>query len=109
MVGFDDDQGTYLIRITNVDTVYVVVGICESIHAMVEHADSAFHGFPLPAIQATFLPFYSRLVSDGVLLATTRMPVSREQFLATLEQAKEQGRVVSCLRQLQVHDGSLKV
>jgi hypothetical protein len=112
VVGYDKDEGTYLIPTSNHDMVYVVVGYrngkhgrTESVYDMVPDPESC------PAITATFLPFYSRLVlSGGVVLAftnTTNILLAQRsnhkaKLLASLEQAKEQGRVVSCLHQLEL-------
>lgn len=100
-----DEEGTYLIPTMNHDTVYCVVGILKKIYYMVPNAAS------FPAIQATFLPFYTRLVTDAVIAMDRYQPCAspslQQQLLATLEEAKEDGRVIRCLRQLQVQGGSL--
>jgi hypothetical protein len=108
VVGLESEHGTgtYLIPTTNHDMVYLVVGRDKSIHDMIPNPESC------KAITATFLPYYSRLVLAGnVIVAHHIAPPSqscREKLLATLEQAKDQGRVVSRFRQLEVRDNSLE-
>ena len=112
-----DDEGTYLVAAQEESAapskrVYQVVGVRSALYPM------CVRDFPRPVLmKLTMLPFYGRLVYDGVCtpagyraVQTGRPAMASvalaERLFQTVETAKAQGCVIQCLRQLEVPGGS---
>ena len=92
-----DDEGTYLVPAENIKRVYQVLGVRNAIYPMV------IRDFPRPVLMTlTMIPFYGRLVYDGVIAPAVRVgtPVGMppmasvamaEQLHQTVQAAKEKG------------------
>jgi MYND finger len=105
-----DEDGTYLVSDTNRAMVYQCVGIRNAIYPMLQQQ------FPdrVVCMNATMIPWYGRLVYDGVLTPphNFRQPLVASEGLASklrehVERAKRRGSVISRLAQLEVPGGSL--
>ena len=111
-----DAKGTYLIPKHNEDMVYQCVGLTTSLHEMVK---SSYGDRPM-VWKVTLIPFYGRLVYDGVVtlgggfnnssqgLAMAASETKARKLRATVEEAKRNRRIVQRLRQLEVEGGSRK-
>jgi len=110
IVGFDQD-GTYLIPDEQREVVYQCVGIVNPIWPMVRANNP--NNFVMMSL--TMIPWYGRLVYDGVLTPPQGLPltpVARDKLQQRLERslarATEEGRVIGRLTQLEVPGGSRK-
>jgi hypothetical protein len=111
-----DARGTYLIPKHNEDMVYQCIGLTSSLHEMVK---STYGDRPM-VWKVTLIPFYGRLVYDGLVtlgggfnsssqgLAMAASETKARKLKATVEEAKRNRRVVQRLRQLEVEGGSRK-
>jgi hypothetical protein len=103
-----ESEGTFLVPTTNLNAVYQCVGTKNPI---------PFDGdYPRPVcMHLTMIPWYGRLVYDGVLTPPAGYarppmvdPEVAKQLRESVEKAKAEGRVISRLRQLEVEGGSRK-
>jgi hypothetical protein len=111
-----DDQGTYLIPQRNEDMVYQCVGLSTSLHEMIQRNDK--YGTRPMVWKVTLIPFYGRLVYDGVVtlvggsniggLAMAASESKTRKLLATVHEAIQNRRIVQRLLQLEVEGGSMK-
>ncbi len=116
-----DDQGTYLIPQKNEDMVYQCVGLSTSLHETIQKK----YGRRPMVWKVTLIPFYGRLVYDGVVtmvsgggasgsaggkggLAMVASESKRHKLLATVHEARQNRRVIQRLMQLEVEGGSLE-
>jgi hypothetical protein len=120
-----DDQGTYLIPQKNEDMVYQCVGLSTSLHGMIQKK----YGSRPMVWKVTLIPFYGRLVYDGVVtlgsggssttsgssgtegrggLAMAASESKRRRLLETVHEAKHNRRVIQRLLQLEVEGGSIE-
>jgi hypothetical protein len=110
-----DARGTYLIPQKNEDMVYQCVGLTTSLHESIE---SRYGKKPM-VWKVTLIPFYGRLVYDGVVtlgggssssqgLAMVANENKAGRLRTTVEEAKHHKRVVQRLLQLEVEGGSLE-
>jgi hypothetical protein len=108
-----DEHGTFLIPQKNEDMVYQCVGIATNLHQMIE---SRYGSRPM-VWKVTLIPFYGRLVYDGVVmlgggssssqgLAMAASESKTRKLQMTIQEAKRHGRVVKRLLQLEVEGGS---
>jgi len=116
IVGCDDqsgDGGTFLVSNYNRHAVYKVFGLRRSLMELME--SSSFDQRPL-LVKLTSIPWYGRLVYDGVVLpahgrseppekADTKLACELRQAVAL---AREEGRVVERLRQLEYPRATLR-
>lgn len=106
----DDSEGTFLIPEQNMDIVYQCVGLRSNLYTMIS---GRFQDRPA-MFTVTMIPFYGRLVYDGVVVPAdgfAGMPALADSRTATklknkVQEAKRQGRVIQRLRQLEVEGGS---
>lgn len=109
-----DANGTFLIPQKNEDMVYQCVGLTKSLHDIIEDK----YGNKPMVWKVTLIPFYGRLVYDGVVtlgggaaasqgLAMVANDSKTRRLNATVEEAKRNKRVVRRLLQLEVEGGSL--
>lgn len=114
-----DDQGSYLIPQKNEDMVYQCVGISTNLHDMILKK----FGTRPRVWKVTLIPFYGRLVYDGVVtlgggggaigggksgLAMVASEGKTRKLLATVHEARQNRRVIQRLLQLEVEGGSLE-
>jgi hypothetical protein len=108
-----DARGTYLIPQKNEDMVYQCVGLTKSLHETIQSK----YGSQSMVWKVTLIPFYGRLVYDGVVtlgggtsssqgLAMVANESKTKRLKATVEEAKRNHRVVRRLLQLEVEGGS---
>lgn len=108
-----DSNGTYLIPLQNEDMVYQSVGITAPLHHAIQ--SKYFGGHKKPPIMVwrlRLLPFYGRLVCDGVVkmggteatvargLAMSANELKTRRLHATVQEARHHGRVIRRLLQL---------
>jgi hypothetical protein len=108
-----DTRGTYLIPQKNEDMVYQCVGLTKSLHETIQSK----YGSQCMVWKVTLIPFYGRLVYDGVVtlgggtnlsqgLAMVANESKKRRLTGTVEEAKRSNRVVRRLLQLEVEGGS---
>ncbi|KAL3925371.1 MAG: hypothetical protein SGILL_000457 [Bacillariaceae sp.] len=106
-----DEQGTYLVPRKNEDMVYQCVGLSKSLHETIQ---SKYGSKPM-VWKVTLIPFYGRLVYDGVVtlggatshgLAMVANESKSRRLNATVAEAKRNKRVIRRLLQLEVEGGS---
>jgi hypothetical protein len=106
-----DDRGTFLIPQKNEDMVYQCVGLSRSLHETIQ---SKYGNKPM-VWKVTLIPFYGRLVYDGVVtlgggtshgLAMVANENKARRLHATVAEAKRNKRIVQRLLQLEVEGGS---
>ena len=108
----NEGTGTYCVLAPNPRAVYQVVGMTQPLGRLVGHQGSFVR------YKITMVPWYGRLVFDGLLCPVgsdgnpARFPkaasvAKAEKLREAIRLAKEEGRVISRLAQLEVPGGSL--
>jgi hypothetical protein len=107
IVGADEtDEGTFLVSNVNRNAVYKVLGVRNSLFRMIE---PTFGHQPI-LMKLTMIPWYGRLVYDGVVVPAHGKPgppeIADEELAKTLKKnvmtARKEGRIVEKLVQLQL-------
>jgi signal recognition particle subunit SEC65 len=114
IVGADEnDGGTFLVSNVNRNTVYKVLGVRNSLFCMVE---PTFGQQPIH-MKLTMVPWYGRLVYDGVIIPAHGRPGPPEiaddalakKLKKSVKLARKEGRVVEKLAQLESPDAEASI